>query len=388
MSAKVLLVSWAVPPQPTGAAVVVGNLARQFSRDEMVVAGNRMQGHAPSMTWRNDWPEIRFLTFGLPRGWRGARWWHLLQFPLLLWRLNRLARQTRCEVLFVVFPDAQYLLAAYLVARWRRLRFFPHFHNTYLDNRTGLPRLLAAWLQPRVFAFAEHVFVMSEGMREYYARVYPGLDCSALVHSFNDRPAVDPAAESPTELSRPLRLVMFGTLNQSCADAASRFAELVRRRPDYKLQICSGTGAHEFAAIGFTGDNVRHDTVSLDKLLSTIRESDIVLFPHGFRGNMNEVEFETIFPTKTIEALLSGRPILAHMPVDCFITRWLRQYDCADIVDQPDTTMLEAALDRLAADPGRRRTLVANAQRAVEQFYAPRVAAKLRSHIDAPSQRS
>ena len=48
MSAKILLVSWTLPPEPTGSAVIVGNLAKQFRSSEMVIVGER-PGRSPDV---------------------------------------------------------------------------------------------------------------------------------------------------------------------------------------------------------------------------------------------------------------------------------------------------------------------------------------------------
>ena len=64
--------------------------------------------------------------------------------------------------------------------------------------------------------------------------------------------------------------------------------------------------------------------------------------PHGFAGPLVPEEYLTIFPTKTIDYLLSQRPILAHMPADSFIAEFYRRHDCALVVDEPAVERLEA----------------------------------------------
>ena len=117
MRDRVLLLSWTIPPETTGSAVIVGNLARQFSRDEMVVAGERPWGRPP-VAWRAEWPELVYVMAGWPSGWRGARWWRWLQFPLLLLRSLQLVRKHHCSTVLVVFPKEDFLLAGYLTAAW------------------------------------------------------------------------------------------------------------------------------------------------------------------------------------------------------------------------------------------------------------------------------
>jgi len=140
--------------------------------------------------------------------------------------------------------------------------------------------------------------------------------------------------------------------------------------------------SQSFRRKGFTGTNISIETVPYDQLLERMGEADIVIHPHGFHGPMEEHEYQTIFPTKTIEYLLCKRPILAHLPGDCFLAEFYREYDCALIVDEPTIEALERGLEKLCQEDLRRR-LVDNALKAARQFYAPLVADQFRQTLIA-----
>jgi glycosyltransferase involved in cell wall biosynthesis len=107
-----------------------------------------------------------------------------------------------------------------------------------------------------------------------------------------------------------------------------------------------------------------------------------VVLPHGFSGNSSPDEYRTIFPTKTIEYLICGRPILAHTPPDCYLTRFLRKHQCALIVDTPCIAALVEAVEKLRDDHELRSKLVTAATRTAELFHAPRVANRLRLSLE------
>jgi glycosyltransferase involved in cell wall biosynthesis len=385
---KTLLLCRNIPPAPTGASVVIANLARQFRTDEMVIVGAYYL-RTPAQTWSPEWPALKYAVVQLPDGWRGARWLRWIQFPLLLLRAWWTLMAGGCKAIVVVFPDEVFLLTAYLLARMTGKPLYPYLHNTYLENRPN--NRLARWLQPRVFAIASHVFVMSEGMRRLFRVNYPDLRCSALVHSFNQS-IPERNDTKPPPVHQPLRLVMFGNVGPSNADAAARFAQLARSSPyDLRLTVFSGTSRSYLKQLGFTGDNIVVETVSHDVLMQGLKQSDIILLPHGFFGAVADDEITTIFPTRTIEALISGRPILAHTPSDCFLAEFLRQHQCAVIVDKPEVAAIEQAVERLRLDPDLRSQVVRQALLAAEQFQAPRVAAHLRDivkHRVLPSQQA
>jgi len=377
MTGKILLISRTIPPEITGSSIIVGNLAKQFTADEMILAGERPYGRPP-VVWREDWPRLVYIAAGWPEAWRGARWWRRLQIPLMLLRSVRLAKKHRCSAVVAVFPKEELLLIGYLTAWWTGAAFFPYFHNTFVENRTGLARRFAEWLQARVFAKAERVLVISEGMVELYRERYPHLKCSTLVHSFNE-PL--PAFSPPPEPGSPLRLTICGNINESCRDATVRVCEAIFYTKDAQLTFLTGTPRSYLSQLGLLREGVCYDTVSRDEVVDRLRASDIVVLPHGLTGDYALEEYRTIFPTKTIEYLLCGRPILAHTPPDGYLTRFLKEHQCALIVDRPSISELLRAIEVLRTDPALRARLVRNALKVAERFDAPRVAAAFRSFL-------
>ena len=377
MPERILLLSWTVPPETSGSAVVVGNLAKQFTRDEMILTGERPVGR-PGVAWRADWPPLVYSMMGWPSGQRGARWWRWLQLPWLVLRCLWLVWRYRCTAVLVVFPREEFLLVGYLAATWSGAKLFPYFHNTYVENRRGLSLHFARWLQARVFTKASHVFVMSEGMVELYRERYPHLRCSALPHSFNE---ALPDFTPPPEPRFPPRFVICGNINESCRDATVRVCQAIAQLDGAALTFLSGTASAFLQRLGVLRPGVRHETVSRDQVVQRLREGDVVVLAHGLGGGMSTEEYRTIFPTRTIEYLICGRPILAHAPAECYLSRFLTEHDCALLVTEPSVAALRAAIERLRADPALRDRLVRNALRAAEMFQAPRVADLLRRHV-------
>ncbi len=384
MTGKVLLISQAIPPDINGSAVIVGNLVKQFTADEMIVCGEWPLGR-PAVAWRDEWARLVYLAMGWPATWRGSRWWRRLQLPLMLLRSVHLAKKHRSSTVVAVFPKEEYLIIGFLTALWTGASFFPYFHNTWVENRSGLARRLAERLQPRIFAKAEHIFVMSEGMVELYRERYPQVKCSALVHSFNEQL---PVFSPPPDPGSPLRLTICGDINESCRDAAVRVSEAILCTEDTELTFLTGTPRSYLAKLGLIRNRVRYDTVSRDEVVERLHRSDIVVLPHGFTGVYSQEEYHTIFPTRTIEYLICGRPILAHTPPDCYLTRFLSEHECALVVDKPSISELRKAIDLLRADAALRSKIACNALKAAEQFFAPHVAATLRAKLEANGHES
>jgi glycosyltransferase involved in cell wall biosynthesis len=374
---RVLLVSWGLPPSANGSSVIVENLSHQFSPQEMVLAGQQWSGME---SYRRDskLPRIHLLNkeWTWPkRGQRYVRWTTWLTLPRVARQLARIARIEHCDAIIAVFPNEFFVYAAYLAAKRLRLPFYLYFHNTYRESRLGNAQRFAEWLEPRVFRHARAVFVMSDGMKAHYEPIYPHVRFESLVHSFSE-PVPEFAPAPPP--GKTLRLAFMGHLNGSNVDASRRLAEVVNRRDDLRMTTYSGTPDWYFDNVGVSGPRIAHTRVAYEQVTPALQSHDVLLLPHGFCGTASQLEYDTIFPTRTISYLISNRPIMAHTPPTCFLTRWLRKYDCAEIVDERDANKVEAALDRLRNDKQRREQLVRNALQAAQQFYGPVVAKRLR----------
>jgi hypothetical protein len=376
---KMMMISWGLPPGLNGSSNIVANLAQQFSPNELVVAGERWPG-PKSSEWSDEngsKPEMIFVHRQWP--WRFKRVVRLLLFPVIFTRLAIAYRRHGCRQVMAIFPDEFYLFAGYLLSIITGDSFFSYFHNTYAENRSGLRGWFSRWLQPRVFRRSKIVYVMSDGMKEHWERLHPGIRFEPLVHTFNEAISDRPSRGT---IPAAFQMAFMGNANKSNFDALSRLPAVLEAFPDCRITTYSGAGDAVFARLGLQSDRVRHTRVGYDQVVDELSKFDLLFLAHGFVGDLSEVEYATIFPTRTIPYLLSGTPIVAHSPPNAFLTRWLRSRDCAEIVDEPQGEALVQAVSRLIADPRRAGQLVHNALCAVQHFQAKTVAAALREKLN------
>ena len=278
MSGKILYLSQALPPDTSGSAIIALNLLRQFSRDEMVAAGEKPFGK-PAVAWKREWPELLYLQKVWPFTRRFTKSWRRFQFPWVLLCCLWIVWTRGVHQILAVFPDEQFLFVGYLLALFTRRPLYVYFHNTYYENRVGVRRAFAGWLQPRVFRRAKHVFVMSRGMSDYFKKKYPGVRQTPLVHAFNEP---IPVCDVLPPVGSPLRLAFCGNVNLSCEDAATRFGQAIAACNDVVVRIYSGTNPDYLRQIGLLPPGVSCEKLSRDEIPSRLSKADILLLPHGF----------------------------------------------------------------------------------------------------------
>ena len=80
-------------------------------------------------------------------------------------------------------------------------------------------------------------------------------------------------------------------------------------------------------------------------------------------------ELGTIFPTKTIEYLISGRPILVHCPEEYFLARFFKKYKCGIVLTDRDPQKIKEHIESVLDDVEKLKVMVANAYKASKQFH-------------------
>jgi glycosyltransferase involved in cell wall biosynthesis len=303
----------------------------------------------------------------------------LAQWPLLFLVGLYWQRRFRAAEILVCYPDIRFLVAGLCLSKLRRIPYSLYFHNTLSDNMERRPWVRR--LEARAVRSAKHVFAISPSLVRILSARYPAVRVSLLPHAMTaDAPSSDEIALRP--IGRPIRLAFAGSINESCAEAAGRMFEVVRRNLDLELMVYSGMERESLERLGCRGRGITIARVRQEELLDKLRGADVLLHPHGFTGALAPAEYKTIFPTKTVDYLAVGRPILAHLPEEGVLSDFYREHDCALQVHESSVEAIERGLRALTrGDDEIRIRLSRNALRASREFDGTRVADLLRRKL-------
>lgn len=376
---KILFTSFTILPHWSAVGFVTESLAANFSRDELVVVGEHVIGQG-RLKRGPDKPKYYYVFSNITWKGKGKRFFlpfRWLIFPFVLLNLWYILKKEKCDYVLATFPDNYYLYASYLIAKWSGLPFSSYFHNTYVENRPKgtIYGWFARLIQPKIFAYSDHIFVMSEGMQGYYEKAYPGIDKFVpLIHTFDEWPE----AETPTDVGAKkdkYDFLLIGNFNNSNIEATARLINALKNEPRINIKMFTHVDKPLLRMRGIDVDAIDYrGFVKQEDFYKELMDNDVCVLTHGFTGGYTQAEYETIFPTRTINFLVSGLPILAHSPHFAFLSDFLKKYDCAEVVDVADeSVVLERAL-YLLDHPERRIELAKNARTTAEQFYGPNVA--------------
>ena len=376
MKNKILILAWGVYPGTGGSTIILNNIAKGFKADELVIAG-QIPRTKPEVPW-DSFSDIKLyyldpFPFGYKRPERYIRW---LKTSKLIRQVEEIVKSEGVTSILSIFPDEYYAYIAYKVSKRLDLPFYIWYHNSYVENRTGILKVLAKYLQPKFFKLAKKVFVMSDGLNKELSLHNPNVNFETLVHGFE---LELPQAQDSTSRNGRTKFLYSGSLNDSCLDASIRMIKVILEDKSHEIHVFSGN-PKIFIQNGLDGDRVFfHDFLPLQDFVASLHEYDIMMLPHGIDGKRSQLEYKTIFPTRTIPLLFSGKPILAHSPEDSFLTEFLKENDCAVIVCDKDKEKLRTAIEQIKNGDEGIDELVKNAQNTSKLFELQSVIDRMKS---------
>lgn len=379
---KFALVSYHLPPAPSGQSMVLHRLLRELDadayclltsnpydvpvgpEDEHRVLAGRFYRLTPGRQ------VTRGHRYGLSKAREGAN--VALGIVQRARQIAGIVRREKCRAIVGCTggPDLLDLPAAYLASRVQRVPFYAYYFDDYyhqwaaVDHWQALDgRRIARRLEAALVRGAAGVIVPNEFMGEELRRRY-GVE-STVIHNPCDVP---PGDEPHRPADGEARIVYTGAVYDAHYDAFLNLVEALKLlgRPEAKLHIYTAHSHTELAERGIRGPVVYHEHLAASAIPDIQRQAALLFLPLAFESPYPEL-IKTSAPGKFGEYLAAGRPVLAHAPPDSFVVWYLRRHECGLVVDERDARKLAAAVERVLDDAVLGRSL---SERAAERAHA------------------
>lgn len=175
------------------------------------------------------------------------------------------------------------------------------------------------------------------------------------------------SVDSPEQAVR--RIIYAGNGTGAMEDSLALLVEFIKRQQlfddgtsEWELHLYIPEDEEWIKRKGWNDQRIKvQGWVSQENLKRAILQSHVLFLPFSFREDQRGAT-EGSFPSKTSDYLASGKPILILAPAYSTIVRYAKEYECAEIVDQPDLELLGRALQRLRMSENRRLELGSNSQ--------------------------
>ena len=328
---KILVWTWTEPDQPSGSPAVLAAILRKIpdGRAEIVCEGNRPVATRRNINLRHPITRLQFHRRVWPfrRGYRIQRFVRYAGALLLvlygLWRVLRF----RPDCLFTIYFNDLWILSSYCLSKLTGLPLILYVHDPYLEaaeHRGGAMARLARWLEPRSLRHG-HVLVLYDSLRRHYAERY-GIDALVVRHivthtrrRYTFRPLV----------GRVVTIGFAGGIYDNNRLLLQQLAEACKQDHRIYLRIWTNAAPSVLEEVGLGGDRITINFESdYDRLLDGLSKCDLLYLPLAFADTpaLPADSLRYVLPTKAVDYLLAGPPILVHCPAEYETSRFFAEY--------------------------------------------------------------
>jgi len=284
-------------------------------------------------------------------------------YPVIRGFLRRQIRRWKPDVILGAFPVLDFFIAAYQVSRELGLPFYAHMHDLWQENYAPghRRRTLADRWEREILTHSRRVLCMTETQSDHYQKKY-GISPEILPHTIS----TEDLASAPTAMGRKLMPRKTAVFVGSCSrgmnmDALRVFGQAADLLPDdFDVLLCTGSSREDLAAQGVQSRRFQFAWKTRSEVREVQSTAHVLIAPLSHKnGEMDEVR--TVFSTKLLEYLVSGRPILVFAPADSFHARSARSGGWGHVIDKDDPRALAEGIVRLATDESLASALVEGA---------------------------
>lgn len=364
---KLILVSRSFPPKIGGSATILGNLFKHFPRKSYVVFKEEDIGPKDpssdldckkySFNSRNYHNYLRrFLRSGLP---------YFISL-IITAKIIRIVKKEKIDCILSVFPDPAFFIASFFAHKFTRKSLFIYMHDTWEDgfaNRRHLHGFMAGIFEKKIFCSASKAFVVSKPLRDLYAKKY-GIQSIVLPHCIDLPKNVLNQTSMSSKEPKLVNIVFTGDIYHTNLDSLKNMVNTINSMSSkYKLIICTPVSLPTLQGWGIDeSENIDIRFVSREEAILLQRQATILFLPLAFNNNIaSKTELATAFPTKTIEYMISGVPILIHAPSNYYISKYAMEEEWGFTVNDLNPDSIKEAIIALADDRKLREKLVENA---------------------------
>lgn len=368
---KILFVTAHFGNNKTGSAIVMNNLVSEL--DESIIGG--VVTYANSSKDEKSIYENRIMVYkAFHRQFYFPSRLRFLMRPLLInLELKKLIKQIKNESIthvIGVYPDLEFLEFSRRLSIKMGIEFYPYLHDTIKEGRSHkIDKKWAHKIQRKVFKTSKKIFVISEGMKNLYSEKY-NLDTIPLVHSFYED--IKKNSFLPVENNS---FFVGGSIYGINKETVRRICQLSKDL-GFGFVVSAANTADRLESFDF---NLREIKIlpflTRNDYIQTVSQQKFLLLSIDWpdESEVHEDELKTIFPTKTIEYLISGRPIVVHCPDHYFLARFFKKHNCGIVVSSRNMNLMKKQIIEALNDVALLREKVMNAFKVSQEFHITKV---------------
>jgi len=358
----VLILSYSFPPCTRGAPTLMYNLCKYLPKKsfQVITADSELAVHAGDYDSKY---VLNCSTIRLPVRDYGVRAGLKFFFLTILTGIL-LNKRGEFDCLLSVYPSEYDLYAAYVLRKITRKPLIIYMHDLFSEVRKDA-WLYSIWrsIERKIFSSASEIIVTNERFRDYYlkrgvAKVMVLQSCMDLNEENQQAASQNISLKKP---SKKLRIVFTGLVYKANEDAILCFLKASEKVKDVEVVFATASKKDYLknVSVGYLPKKACYELQ---------RNADVLFLPLSFDNSYPE-EIECAFPTKALEYLAAGRPILAIVPEGTFSEEFVERNEIGIVVTELSEQRVMDAIERLR-DKEARKVFSENASKAAPLYDA------------------
>jgi len=390
-SPMLTVVAYTFPPRVAATAIVMNNLLSSYSGPISAISGHELNSTYDSTFVPPCQTEYLTLPKMFPRGYeRVRRRWPAVNRSLVQESIEKALRRLGAKVVMGVFPYDDFLVATFLAAQNLNLPFYAYIHDLWVETlppKTSRWRFANKW-EPIVFNNADRVICMTEAAQHHYQKKYD-LKTDLLPHCNHENDCREmPRVMSMPKKKNPTVLFVGGINPKFNLDALRVLARSTEYWPaHYNLILSTSLSLEKVNALGITSPKLTIQYVPRSEVVNYQSGVHVLIAPVSHK-NCAEEEVRTIFSTKLLAYMLSGRPIIAFAPQDSYLAESARKKGWAYVVSEDSPRSLAEAIVKVVEDSRLANELVLSAFQEAQSRDAKRHALRLQEWVEKDIKKS
>ena len=377
---SVFVLSRSTPPRSGGTPSI---LANQFAwlNYNFVFMG--------TLPGREEWRDVmkpNWHFYGIPqihshRFIPGFEWLWVFQ---IVFKGLRAIKKHKCKSIILLLLDDRYILSGYIISLISRLPLIFYIQDLYADAKTKddsiLNRKFANWLEKRVINKAKYHITNIPSMVGYYRKI----QCIEMKLVLNCYPP-DVMPKKYNHLlnnnHRSEFIIGFcGAVYWHNVDNLKTLCLAASKISNSRLAIFGSQSTDYLEKLGITGLNISREyypnPIDLQEALSNC---NVLYLPFSFDAKLATYAKYCWFPTKLLNYLASGRPIIVHCPSKSYLSKYFVSNGAAKVVNGASTSELLKALILLKEDKDYAQQIIQYSHRVAESYVGSKPVEELKN---------
>lgn len=323
---RMLMVNDTVPPFVSGSSTLTFNLLQGLDTKGSVLIGQSKKGFSMvkgagiDETVKLSIPTV--LVNGIPKIFERGHQYGLphfallFQIPSIVLKGYRQGRKLGVEVVYTNWPSTSFAIAGWITAKLLRLPVVFYFHDLWYETqRNRVQKAIARIFEPILIKGSSVVLAMNPPSAEFIWKKYK-VKAGVLEHAVNSE--IWPS-DLPLKIKKTgqKQILMLGAVNKYNLDSVVSFSKAMKSFSDFRLKILTNQSISDLASLGLATDKLETEFVSREQLKEAILAADLLYMALGFETPVQK-EVEVVIPTRLMDYLPSGIPIIAHGPSNCW----------------------------------------------------------------------